>query len=47
MFYYCYTLCFLGNVNAWHGFIDVVSNQGSPDSVGVVVATSDGKYIII
>ncbi|CAG2247481.1 CHD1 [Mytilus edulis] len=31
----------IGNVNAWHGFIDVVSNQGSPDSVGVVVATSD------
>ncbi|XP_076074814.1 uncharacterized protein LOC143045876 [Mytilus galloprovincialis] len=31
----------IGNVNAWHGFVDVVSNKGSPDSVGVVVATSD------
>ncbi|CAC5409471.1 unnamed protein product [Mytilus coruscus] len=31
----------IGNVNAWHGFIDVLSDPGSPESVDVVVANSD------
>ncbi|XP_052089997.1 uncharacterized protein LOC127726615 [Mytilus californianus] len=33
----------IGNVNAWHGFVDVLSDPGSPESVGVVVATSDDE----